>query len=239
MIVIPAVDISSGKCVRLSQGRKEEKKEYSDNPVEMALKWEAQGAKLLHLIDLDRAIDGSDANVNVIADVVKALKIPVELGGGMRSINGIDWAVSTGVARVIIGTSAIENRRFVQEALKKFNEKIIIGIDAKDDYVAVKGWKEITKIKLLELALEMENIGVKRIIYTDIKRDGMLAGPNINEVKKILKSTNLNVIASGGISSIEDIKKLKSLNNPRLEGVIVGKALYERKFTLKEAISTV
>jgi phosphoribosylformimino-5-aminoimidazole carboxamide ribotide isomerase len=129
MIVIPAVDISSGKCVRLSQGRKEEKKEYSDNPVEMALKWEAQGAKLLHLIDLDRAIDGSDANVNVIADVVKALKIPVELGGGMRSINGIDWAVSTGVARVIIGTSAIENRRFVQEALKKFNEKIIIGID--------------------------------------------------------------------------------------------------------------
>ena len=239
MIVIPAVDISSGKCVRLSQGRKEEKKEYSDNPVKMALKWEAQGAKLLHLIDLDRAIDGSDANVNVIADVVKALKIPVELGGGMRSINDIDWAVSTGVARVIIGTSAIENRRFVQEALKKFNEKIIIGIDAKDDYVAVKGWKEITKIKLLELALEMENIGVKRIIYTDIKRDGMLAGPNIDEVKKILKSTNLNVIASGGISSIEDIKKLKSLNNPRLEGVIVGKALYERKFTLKEAISTV
>lgn len=239
MIIIPAVDISSGKCVRLSQGKKEEKKEYSDNPVEMALKWEEQGAELLHLIDLDRAIDGSDINVNVIADIVKAVKIPVELGGGMRSMSDIDWAVSMGVARVIIGTFAIENKEFVKEALEKFNEEIIIGIDTRDDYVAVKGWKEITKIKLLELALEMENIGVKRIIYTDIKRDGMLTGPNVNVIKNILNSTNLNVIASGGISSIEDIKKMKSLNHPRLEGVIVGKALYEGKFSLKEAISAI
>lgn len=236
MIIIPAVDISSGKCVRLSQGRKEEKKEYSDNPVETALKWEEQGAKLIHLVDLDRAIDGSDVNVNVIAGIIKALKIPVELGGGMRSINDIDRAVSMGVARVIIGTSAIENRRFVQEALEKFNERIIIGIDAKDDYVAVKGWKEVTKIKLLELVLEMENIGVKRIIYTDIKRDGMMTGPNVNVVNNILNVTNLYVIASGGVSSIEDIKKLKLLNHPRLEGVIVGKALYEGKFSLKEAL---
>ncbi len=238
MIIIPAVDISSGKCVRLRQGEKGDIKEYSDNPLEMALKWENEGAELLHLVDLDRTIDGSNQNINIIEDIVKTLKIPVELGGGLRTMNDIEWALSAGVERVIVGTSVVENRKFVEEALKRFgSKKIIAGIDARNGYTAIRGWKETTKIKAIELAVEMEKMGIMTIIYTDIKRDGMLTGPNIEEVNKIIESTNLKIIASGGVSSIEDIKNLKSLNEPGLEGVIVGKALYEKKFSLKEAIS--
>ncbi len=240
MIIIPAVDISSGKCVRLKMGQKEDIKKYSDNPVEMALKWEMEGGELLHLIDLDRAIDNSLENKSIIEDIVKALRIPIELGGGMRKMNDIEWAMSAGVTRVIIGTSVLENRKFVEEALKNFgNEKIVIGIDASKGYTAIRGWKEITEKKALGLAVEMEKIGVTRIIYTDIEKDGMLVGSNIEETRKMIKSTNLKVIASGGISSLEDIKNLKAINEPRLEGVIVGKALYEEKFSLKEAISIV
>lgn len=238
MIIIPAVDIISGKCVRLRQGKKGEIKEYSDDPIEMALKWEKEGAELLHLIDLDRTIDGTRQNINIIEDIVKILKIPVELGGGLRTMNDIEWALYIGVERVIIGTSVVENRKFVEEALKRFgSKKIIVGIDARNGYTAIKGWKETTKIKAVELAVEMKKIGIKTIIYTDIKRDGMLTGPNIEEIEKIIESANLNIIASGGISSIDDIKNLKSLNQPRLEGIIVGKALYEDKFSLKDAIS--
>ena len=238
MIVIPAVDISSGKCVRLRQGKKGDIKEYSDNPLEMALKWENEGAEMLHLIDLDRTIDDSEQNINIIENIVKILKIPVELGGGLRTMNDIEWALSIGVERVIIGTSVVENRKFVEEALRRFgNKKIIAGIDARNGYTAIRGWKETTKIKAIELAVEMEKMGIMTIIYTDIKRDGMLTGPNIEETKEIIKSTNLKIIASGGISSIEDIKNLKSLNQPRLEGVIVGKALYEDKFSLKDAMA--
>ena len=238
MIIIPAVDISSGKCVRLRQGKKGDIKEYSDNPLEMALKWENEGAELLHLIDLDRTIDDSEQNIYIIEDIVKILKIPVELGGGLRTMNDIEWALSIGVERVIIGTSVVENRKFVEEALRRFgNKKIIAGIDARNGYTAIRGWKETTKIKAVELAVEIEKIGIMTIIYTDIKKDGMLTGPNIEETKEIIKSTNLKIIASGGISSIEDIKNLKSLNQPRLEGVIVGKALYEDKFSLKEAMA--
>jgi len=238
MIVIPAVDISSGKCVRLRQGKKGDIKEYSDNPLEMALKWENEGAELLHLIDLDRTIDDSEQNINIIENIVKILKIPVELGGGLRTMNDIEWALSIGVERVIIGTSVVENRKFVEEALRRFgNKKIIAGIDARNGYTAIRGWKETTKIKAIELAVEIEKMGIMTIIYTDIKRDGMLTGPNIEETKEIIKSTNLKIIASGGISSIEDIKNLKSLNQPRLEGVIIGKALYEDKFSLKDAMA--
>ena len=238
MIIIPAVDISSGKCVRLKQGKKGDIKEYSDNPLGMALKWENEGAELLHLVDLDRTIDGSNQNINIIEDIVKMLKIPVELGGGLRTMNDIEWALSASVERVIIGTSVVENRKFVEEALKRFgNKKIIAGIDARNGYTAIKGWKEITKVRAIELAVEMEKMGIMTIICTDIKRDGMLTGPNIEQIRKIIESTNLKIIASGGVSSIEDIKNLKLLNQPRLEGVIVGKALYEKKFSLKEAIS--
>ena len=238
MIVIPAVDISSGKCVRLRQGKKGDIKEYSDNPLEMALKWENEGAEMLHLIDLDRTIDDSEQNINIIENIVKILKVPVELGGGLRKMNDIEWALSIGVERGIIGTSVVENRKFVEEALRRFvNKKIIAGIDARNGYTAIRGWKETTKIKAIELAVEIEKIGIMTIIYTDIKRDGMLTGPNIEETKEIIKSTNLRIIASGGISSIEDIKNLKSLNQPRLEGVIVGKALYEDKFSLKDAMA--
>ena len=240
MIIIPAVDISSGKCVRLKKGKKEDITEYSDSPLEIALKWEKDGGKLLHLIDLDRAIDSSLENVSIVENIVKSVEIPVELGGGMRKMSDIEWALSAGVSRVIIGTSVLENRKFVEEAVIKFgSEKIVIGIDASNGYTAIRGWKEITKKKALELAVEMEKIGITRIIYTDIEKDGMLVGTNIEETMTIIKSTNLKVIASGGISSLEDIKKLKAIDEARLEGVIVGKALYEENFTLKEAISVV
>ncbi len=240
MIIIPAVDISSGKCVRLKKGKKEDITEYSDSPLEIALKWEKDGGKLLHLIDLDRAIDSSLENVSIVENIVKSVEIPVELGGGMRKMSDIEWALSAGVSRVIIGTSVLENRKFVEEAVIKFgSEKIVIGIDASNGYTAIRGWKEITQKKALELAVEMEKIGITRIIYTDIEKDGMLVGTNIEETMTIIKSTNLKVIASGGISSLEDIKKLKAIDEARLEGVIVGKALYEENFTLKEAISAV
>ena len=200
MIVIPAVDISSGKCVRLRQGKKGDIKEYSDNPLEMVLKWENEGAEMLHLIDLDRTIDDSEQNINIIENIVKILKIPVELGGGLRTMNDIEWALSIGDERVIIGTSVVENRKLVEEVLRRFgNKKIIAGIDARNGYTAIRGWKETTKIKAIELAVEIEKIGIMTIIYTDIKKDGMLTGPHIEETKEIIKSTNLKVIASGGI----------------------------------------
>ncbi|MFC1562497.1 1-(5-phosphoribosyl)-5-[(5-phosphoribosylamino)methylideneamino]imidazole-4-carboxamide isomerase [candidate division KSB1 bacterium] len=238
MIIIPAVDISSGRCVRLKKGKKEDIVKYGDNPVEIALKWEEKGGRILHLIDLDRAIDNSLENVYVIIDIIKALKIPVELGGGMRKMSDIEWAISGGAARVIIGTSVLENRKFVEDAVKEFgSKKIVVGIDASNGYTAIRGWKEITEKKALELAVEMQEIGIQRIIYTDIEKDGMLVGANIEETRKMIRATNLKVIASGGISSLDDIRNLKVLNEPRLEGVIVGKAIYEKRFSLEEAIS--
>ncbi|MFC1558948.1 1-(5-phosphoribosyl)-5-[(5-phosphoribosylamino)methylideneamino]imidazole-4-carboxamide isomerase [candidate division KSB1 bacterium] len=240
MIVIPAIDISNGKCVRLTQGKKEAKTEYSENPVEIGLVFEEQGAEILHLIDLDRAIDSSVENQTVIEKIVKSLNIPVELGGGMRTMADIEWAIGAGVARVILGTSVISNRPLVAESIEKFTaEKIVIGIDASDGYVAIKGWKEITEVKAADLARDMEKAGASRIIYTDIKRDGMLTGPNTEELKTMLDAVNLKIIASGGISSLEDIKSLLSLNEQRLEGFITGKALYEEKFTLTEALTVV
>ncbi len=237
MIVIPAIDISNGKCVRLTQGKKEAKTEYSENPVEIGLRFEEQGAEILHLIDLDRAIDNSTENRAVIEKIVRSLSIPVELGGGIRTMADIEWALGAGVSRVILGTSVINNKPLVAESIEKFTpEKIVIGIDASGGFVAIKGWKEITKVKAVDLAREMEKAGAVRIIYTDIKRDGMLTGPNTDELKTMLDAVNLKIIASGGISSLKDIKKLLSLNERRLEGFITGKALYEGKFTVTEAL---
>ena len=237
MIVIPAIDISNGKCVRLTQGKKEAKTEYSENPVEIGLQFEEQGAEILHLIDLDRAIDNSTENQTVIEEIVKSLTIPVELGGGMRTMADIEWALGAGVSRVILGTSVINNKPLVAESIEKFTpEKIVIGIDASDGYAAIKGWKEITEVKAVDLAKEMEKAGAVRIIYTDIKRDGMLTGPNTEELKIMLNAVSLKIIASGGISSLKDIKALLSLNEHNLEGFITGKALYEGKFTVTEAL---
>ncbi|OQY07815.1 MAG: 1-(5-phosphoribosyl)-5-[(5-phosphoribosylamino)methylideneamino]imidazole-4-carboxamide isomerase [Fusobacteriia bacterium 4572_132] len=237
MIIFPAIDIKNGKCVRLEQGDFNKEKVFSENPADVAKNFEKLGAKYIHLVDLDGALDGKLKNKEVISEIRKVVKIPLELGGGIRSIERIEELINLGINRVILGTAAVKNPKLVEEAIKRFgSDKIVIGIDAKKDMVAIKGWVEISKIKTLDLVNKMEKIGVKTIIYTDIAKDGMLEGVNIEEIIKITESSSINVVASGGVSSIEDIKELKELNNPQIEGVITGKAIYEKRLDLKEAI---
>lgn len=237
MLVIPAIDLKDGLCVRLLQGRKEDATVYSDDPVSIALKWESCGAELLHIVDLDGAFTGSQKNLDSIMKIRKAVKMDIEVGGGIRDLNRIDEFVSYGINRVILGTAAIENPELVKKACEKYPGRILIGIDAKKGLVAVKGWVEVTQVMAKELALQMQEYGAAGIIYTDIARDGMLAGPNIEATREMVESLRIPVIASGGISSIDDIKKLSKIKG--LWGAITGKALYSGALDLREAIKTV
>ncbi len=237
MIIFPAIDIKNGKCVRLEQGDFNKEKVFSENPAEIAKNFEKLGAQYIHLVDLDGALGGELKNKEVISKIIEAVNIPLELGGGIRNLERIEELIDLGISRVILGTIAIENPKIVEQAIKKFgSDKIVVGIDAKKDMVAIKGWVEISTTKTLDLVKQMEKIGVKTIIYTDIAKDGMLEGVNIEEIVKITKNSSINVVASGGVASIEDIKQLKKLNNPQIEGVITGKAIYEKRLDLKEAI---
>ncbi len=237
MIVIPAVDIKDGKCVRLVQGKKEAVTVYSDDPVSMAKHWADLGAKLLHVVDLDGAFTGEQKNFNVIASIRKAINIPVQVGGGIRDIGRIERLFNLGIDRAIIGTSAASEPDMVKKACKEFPGRVLVGIDAKDGKVAVKGWEEITELKAIEFAREVETHGAAGIIYTDIARDGMLSGPNLDAMAKMVNALKIPVIASGGVSSIDDIKNLMQIKN--LRGVITGKALYSGALNLKEAIEIV
>jgi len=234
MIVIPAIDLKDGKCVRLLQGKKEAVTVYSDDPEAMAKHWVLLGAELLHIVDLDGAFTGEQRNFEKIRAIRKAIDIPVEIGGGIRDLERIEKLISLGVDRVIIGTSAANNPAMVEEACRKFPGKVIAGIDAKDGKVAIKGWEEVTGFGAIEFAEKMQKAGVSGIIYTDISRDGMLSGPNIDAMAKMVAAVQIPVIASGGVSKIDDIKNLLQINN--LWGVITGKALYEGTLNLKEAI---
>ncbi|HIJ59556.1 MAG TPA: 1-(5-phosphoribosyl)-5-[(5-phosphoribosylamino)methylideneamino]imidazole-4-carboxamide isomerase [Nitrospirae bacterium] len=234
MLIIPAIDLKDGKCVRLLQGRKEDLTVYGDDPVEMAIKWQSLGASLIHIVDLDGAFTGEQKNIQAIKNIVNSVSIPIQLGGGIRDIKRIELLLSLGIERIIIGTSAIENPDMVREASRLYNNRILVGIDAKDGYVAVKGWVEITKVKAIDLAKKMQDYGAGGIIYTDISKDGMLKGPNIEATREIVNSITIPVIASGGVSSIKDIKALKGID--RLWGVITGKALYTGAIDLREAI---
>ncbi len=234
MIVIPAIDLKDGKCVRLLQGRKEDVTVYSDNPAEMAEKWVDMGARLLHVVDLDGAFTGEQKNFNSISEIRKAIHIPIEVGGGIRNIGRIETLVDLGVDRIIIGTSAAKDPDMVKDACEKFPGKVLVGIDAKDGKVAVKGWVEITELGAIKFAKQMQDIGAAGIIYTDISRDGMLTGPNIEAMAKMVKAVDIPVIASGGVSKLDDIKDLKKIDN--LWGVITGKALYSGALDLKAAI---
>lgn len=234
MIVIPAIDLKEGKCVRLPQGRMEDATVYSDNPEDTAKRWVAEGAELLHIVDLDGAFTGGMKNLSAIEAIRKAIRIPIEVGGGIRDIERIDQLLSLGVNRIILGTVAVEKPELVKEACKKYPDKILVGIDAKNGFVATKGWVEITQIKAKELALKMQGYGAAGVIYTDISRDGMLTGPNIEATREMAESLNIPVIASGGISSIDDIKRLLKIKD--LWGVITGKAIYSGALNLKEAI---
>jgi len=237
MIIIPAIDLKDGKCVRLLQGKEDEVTVYSDDPASMANKWVDLGARLLHLVDLDGAFSGEQKNYDKIRAIRKAIQIPIELGGGIRDISRIDKLVNIGIDRVIIGTSAASNPDMVKEASKKYPGQVIVGIDAKDGKVAVKGWVEITELDAVEFAQSVEMFGIGGIIYTDISRDGMLIGPNLDAMAKMVESVKVPVIASGGVSNIEDIKSLMKIDN--LWGVITGKALYSGALDLREAIELV
>lgn len=239
MILIPAVDIKNGKCVRLIQGQKEKETVYSDSPSFMAKKWEEMGAELLHLVDLDGAFEGKPKNFNVIKDVVSSLTIPVELGGGIRSLKTIEEYVAVGVKRVILGTAALEIKGFLKEACQQFPGCIVLGLDARDGYVAVKGWTEIMEKKAKDLVNEFQDIGIRAIIYTDIKRDGMMSGPNLEAVKELAEYTSIPLIVSGGVSSLKNIEDILAMKEKNIEGAIIGKALYEKSIDFTEALQLV
>lgn len=237
MIIFPAIDLKDGKCVRLYKGKMDEATIFSDNPVEMALKWQEKGASYLHLVDLNGAFAGSPQNAEVIAQIVNSLTIPVQVGGGIRSLETIKKLLGEGVARVILGTSAVTNPILVEEACAKYDEQIVLGIDAKDGLVAIDGWEKKSTKNFLELASEMKELGIKRVIFTDTNLDGTLEGPNFKSTKELAEKSGLKVIASGGVSSLEDIKNLLPLKEFGVEGVIVGKALYVGNFQLEDALA--
>src|SRR5512135_777798 len=236
MLIIPAIDLKEGKCVRLEQGLMDKATVYSDDPATTARHWEAQGAEVLHVVDLNGAFAGAPKNLDAIKAIRAAIKIPIEVGGGIRDIATIGSLVSIGIDRIILGTAAIENPAFVQEACAKFPGRIIVGIDAKEGMVAIKGWAEVTKVQAVDLAKKMQDYGVIAIIYTDIKRDGMLTGPNIEATKALAESLRIPVIASGGVHTMKDIENLLTVRYSGVSGVITGKAIYSGSLNLREAI---
>jgi phosphoribosylformimino-5-aminoimidazole carboxamide ribotide isomerase len=233
MKIFPAIDLRNGKCVRLYQGEFDSSKVVGEDPLQTALSFAAQGAEYLHMVDLDGALNGNVENINSINKIIKELNIPIQLGGGIRSLATIEMLLEKGLSRVILGTAALNNATLVKEAVKVFGEKIAIGIDARNGYVAVEGWKTSSQIEYIDFAKQMEQIGVKTIIFTDISRDGTLSGPNFEATGKINDAVICNIIASGGMKDIEDIKKLKTMN---IYGAIIGKALYSGNISLAEAI---
>jgi len=237
MLIIPAIDLKNGKCVRLLQGREDAATVYSEDPVLTARLWESCGARLLHVVDLDGAFTGSQKNLQAVKRIRESVGMEMEMGGGIRDMEKIDELVGMGIHRVILGTVAIEKPALLKEACKKYPGKIIAGIDAREGKVAVKGWVEVTTIDAKSLARESERKGVAGIIYTDIARDGMMTGPNIMAVSEIVRTVNIPVIASGGVSSLEDIKRLRDIEG--LWGVITGKAIYSGSLDLREAINLV
>src|SRR5690625_5235854 len=212
MIIFPAIDILNGKCVRLIQGDYNQEKVYSDSPVDMAKEWEQKGAEFIHIVDLDGATTGDSINKEVIKNIANTVNIPIQVGGGIRNMDIIDYFLSNGVARVIIGTAAITKRNFLIEAVSKYREKIAVSLDARNGYIATDGWTDTSDVSALDLLKELEKIGVKTIVYTDIAKDGMLQGPNLEEQKAINEATSIDVIASGGVTTTEDVKNLIELN---------------------------
>ena len=237
MQIIPAIDLKDGKVVRLTKGDYEKVKVYSEDPVEMAKKWQSEGAGVLHVVDLDGALTGRPQNMDKITEMVEAVDIPIEVGGGLRSMNSISHAFDVGVARAVLGSKAVEDLDFITTAIKRYKEKIIVSVDTKDGFVMLQGWTKKSSMKGIDLAKRMEEEGASAVIYTDIAVDGTLRGPNFKRLDYFLSNVSIPVIVAGGISSLDDIKKLYTLGRKNLSGVILGKALYEGTIELKEAIS--
>lgn len=235
MQLIPAIDLKNGSCVRLLQGNSDKETVYSNDPAGMAVKFEESGAKRLHLVDLDGAFQGISSNISSIRSILKNVSIPVQIGGGLRTEEDIDNMIDLGVSSVIIGTMAVNLPVVLEKLLNKYtDEQIILGIDSRNRKVSIEGWKENTQIHDVEFALRWKNFGIKRVVFTDISRDGMLSGPNLVALREMAENTGLKIVASGGVSSLEDLEQLKKLEPYGVDQVISGKAIYERKIDLRK-----
>ena len=239
MKIFPAIDIKDKKCVRLVKGNFDNQTEYSMLPVEQAGKYKDHGFKNLHIVDLDGSLTGETINLDIIKEIVSKFDLKIEIGGGVRNFESIQKYTDVGVEKVILGSAAIKDKNFLKEACKKFPNKIALGLDAKDGYLSVFGWKENSNQPTLDYLKEVNDFGASRLIYTDINRDGMKQGPNFEETAKVADISNCPVIISGGVSSIDDIKKAKELNNKNIEGIIVGKAIYDGDIKLEELVKEV
>ena len=237
MVILPAIDLKGGKCVRLYQGDFDQSTVFSDYPEEMALKWQQQGAKQLHVVDLDGAKKGEPINIFSIKKILEAIDIPIEVGGGIRTLENIEDLLEMGVERVILGSTAVENPELIREAAREFGEQVIVGIDAKRGKVAVNGWLSVSNTTALDLAVRVGDMGISTIIYTDIAKDGTLAGHNAEATADLARRSGLAVIASGGVSSLDDIRALKAHEADGIEGAVIGRALYTGALNLADAIN--
>jgi len=234
MKIFPAIDIKDKKCVRLIKGNFDQKTEYETSPIDQASKYKDHGFKNLHIVDLDGALTGETVNLDIIQDILSKFDLKIQIGGGIRNFESIEKYINAGVEKVILGSAAIKDKNFLKKTCEKFPNKIALGLDAKDGYLSVSGWKENSDQLTLDYLKEVNDYGVSRLIYTDINRDGMKQSPNFDETSKVANISNCPVIISGGVSSIDDIKKAKSLNN--IEGIIVGKAIYDGDIKLDELV---
>ncbi len=235
MQLYPAIDMKGGKCVRLTQGLFDQVKIYSDTPADMARLWVSQGATFLHIVDLDGALAGRSVNEEAIRAIVSSVDVPIQLGGGIRSAEAVQYMLELGITRCIIGTRAVQQPEFIRDLVAQFGaERIVVGVDAKDGMVAVEGWEKVSSLTARELCMQMKAYGVEHIVYTDISRDGTLTGPNVEATKELTELTGMDIIASGGMSCMED---LAALHENGIRGAIIGKALYEKKISLPEAVA--
>jgi len=237
MLIIPAIDLREGKCVRLVEGRLDQETVYSDEPAAMAALWQEQGARMLHVVDLDGAFSGSPKNIEVIKEILAAVDIPIQVGGGIRSMGTVESLLELGAARVILGTAAILKPELVSEACARYGERVLVGIDGRNGRVAIEGWGLIAGKGTVELALEMKELGIQRVVFTDVRRDGTLKGPNLEATGELARAIGLKVIASGGVSTTGDLRSLKAMEHLGVDSVIMGKALYSGAVSLKEALA--
>ncbi len=237
MIIIPAIDLRGGRCVRLTQGQTSAETVYSENPVAVAKRWYDAGAEMLHIVNLDGAMNLDDSkNVRALDDILYAVNLPIQFGGGVRSIDDVQKLDDIGVTRIVVGTAAIENPLLLQNMLDEFGSTIVVGIDARNGLVALRGWQKTADITALDLAQKVADMGVERIVYTDIARDGMMSGINLEATREIAEISGLKVTASGGVATLEDIYSVKELEEFGVDSLIIGKALYEGSFTLEDAL---
>lgn len=236
MLVIPAIDLKDGRCVRLRQGDMAAETVYSEDVPAVARKWQESGASVIHVVDLNGAVDGEPRNLTQIEAVMKTVNVKVQVGGGIRHIHTVRRYLNAGVSRVVLGTAAVTDRTFLELACREFPRRIVLGLDARDGKVAVKGWTSVSDMKAIDLLKEVSDLEIGAVIYTDISRDGMLSGPNVPALKEVVECSSFPVIASGGISRVEDLRAVQSLG-PRVEGAIVGKALYDGKLDYRAAVA--